>query len=352
MATTRDTVLLIASDTSLAGSNIADALLQHASFAWTPLRQEENNAGDRCWIASSLSNCRELVLWRTPKKLTCLDDADEECRRMLEAAPCSHSSENGIGTGNEMVRNIKDVLFLERHVAASASGQKSLTVHPIGNPREDLEPMGGVAGRLPPPSPRLASLLRSLRSVHGGQAASLEDFDVTFEATHHGPWLKSPALFAEIGSSEAEWSRADAGHCWADALWAEFSKPEPVSGPVVISIGGNHYMSHMNDLLKLHPGLMVGHMLPTYVLRDAGVEQIQASVKEALQATLLAHPEVPEIIVYMSKKSLRSAERQAVQTALESLAASLGPGSPVLRAVSTSAQLQKIIEADLAEVAV
>jgi len=93
-------------------------------------------------------------------------------------------------------------------------------------------------------------------------------------------------------------------------------------------------------------------MLPTYVLRDAGVEQIQASVKEALQATLLAHPEVPEIIVYMSKKSLRSAERQAVQTALESLAASLGPGSPVLRAVSTSAQLQKIIEADLAEVAV
>jgi D-aminoacyl-tRNA deacylase len=53
-------------------------------------------------------------------------------------------------------------------------------------------------------------------------AAAIADlaggFDITLEATHHGPWVETPCLFAEIGSSEAEWQRTDAAALWAAIL--------------------------------------------------------------------------------------------------------------------------------------
>ena len=36
------------------------------------------------------------------------------------------------------------------------------------------------------------------------------------QATHHGPWLETPALFAEIGSAPDDWERADASRFWAE----------------------------------------------------------------------------------------------------------------------------------------
>lgn len=51
---------------------------------------------------------------------------------------------------------------------------------------------GGMPGRCPPPSPRLAGCLRELRRAT--REAGLESsFDVTLEVTHHGPWLETPA---------------------------------------------------------------------------------------------------------------------------------------------------------------
>lgn len=51
---------------------------------------------------------------------------------------------------------------------------------------------GGMAGRCPPPSPRLAGCLRELGRAT--REAGLESsFDVTLEVTHHGPWLETPA---------------------------------------------------------------------------------------------------------------------------------------------------------------
>lgn len=43
-------------------------------------------------------------------------------------------------------------------------------------------------------------------------------FEVTLEATHHGPWHMHPTMFVEIGSKEEDWGREDAAHVWADVL--------------------------------------------------------------------------------------------------------------------------------------
>lgn len=52
-----------------------------------------------------------------------------------------------------------------------------------------------------PASPRIAPLFRQL--YDGVKASSLsEEFEVTLEATHHGPWhgAGTPCCFVEIGS--------------------------------------------------------------------------------------------------------------------------------------------------------
>ena len=64
-----------------------------------------------------------------------------------------------------------------------------------------------------PPGRRLASLYRRLHQLKKESAGSVsvpEGFGVSLEATHHGPYLRAPSLFIEIGSTEAEWERTDA----------------------------------------------------------------------------------------------------------------------------------------------
>ena len=80
--------------------------------------------------------------------------------------------------------------------------------------------MGGIPGRSPPPSPRLASLYRRLTSMTASSTLSTE-FSVSLEGTHHGPWLTTPSLFAEIGSVPEHWERRDVADLWAEVLFIE-----------------------------------------------------------------------------------------------------------------------------------
>src|SRR5205807_5140421 len=96
------------------------------------------------------------------------------------------------------------VVYRSKH--RSESGRPSLTVHPIGNP--GAAEFGGQPRTLVPSAPRwMTSALRSLR-----QAGGHLGYVVTFEATHHGPYLTSPTFYIEQGSTEREWrGRAGTG---------------------------------------------------------------------------------------------------------------------------------------------
>ena len=59
----------------------------------------------------------------------------------------------------------------------------------------------------------MTSLLRELKRRPPGCS-----FEVTYEVTHHGPYLETPTLFIEIGSSEATWGDRDAARAIARAL--------------------------------------------------------------------------------------------------------------------------------------
>ncbi|CAN4100361.1 unnamed protein product [Withania somnifera] len=99
-------------------------------------------------------------------------------------------------TTGEMV---DEVIFLSKHTAAS--NRPALTVHPIGVPHltegEQL-PVGGKPAWAAPPNPRIGPWFRLLKSIADLQNLTPE-FEVTLEATHHGPVTNAPTMFVEIG---------------------------------------------------------------------------------------------------------------------------------------------------------
>src|SRR3989442_130571 len=81
------------------------------------------------------------------------------------------------------------VVYLSKH--RSESRRPSLTVHPIGNPR--AAEFGGQPETLVPSAPQwMTAALRGLRREATGLA-----YEVTFEATHHGPYLTAPTFYIE-----------------------------------------------------------------------------------------------------------------------------------------------------------
>jgi len=201
---------------------------------------------------------------------------------------------------------VNEVFFLSRHVASS--GTLSLTVHPIGIPwLLDSTTSGGIPGKCSPPNRRISSLFRSI--LGETKFRNLENkYQVTLEATHHGPHVDLPTCFVEIGSSENEWSDADAGDILADCLAKEFEfthqqpplEVDSNTNIVVISIGGGHYVPKMNDLAKLGPGIHIGHCLTTYALeanlKGEVAEQLvpggwKQIISEAVHSTRISFPE-------------------------------------------------------------
>ena len=129
-----------------------------------------------------------------------------------------HVEADSIDKAHEKELNctVDEVLVLSRHV--STTNTPAITLHAVGLP--GVIPMGergkagGINGVLVPPSPRFATIFREM--LVEARKRKLDDhFDLTLEATHHGPVLETPTLYVEIGSTEADWSRDDALNLWA-----------------------------------------------------------------------------------------------------------------------------------------
>ena len=231
---------------------------------------------------------------------------------------------------NQTGELVSEVIFPSRH--AAASGKPSLTLHPIGVPHliKDEQPkFGGKSGYAAPPSTRLSSWWKMLQNyVEGTDLAN--QFELTLEVTHHGPWLEVPALFIEIGSTEETWPHEGAAELLASiisdgmgftsgknvGLW---DGNENAGELVLVTLGGGHYAPRANKLASMD-GIWLGHMLATYALpfEKSEDESIlpggtwKQSIDSALDATRNAFPN-GNIICSMDKKAFRGWQRQAIR---------------------------------------
>lgn len=193
-----------------------------------------------------------------------------------------------------------DVIFLSRHRAGS--GIPSLTVHPIGNwGRADL---GGRDETLVPASPHLmTNILRLLKLK-----ASHLPFETSFEVTHHGPYLETPAMYVEIGSDETMWGHRGA----AEAIASAIMEAGEEQGPVAIGIGGGHYAPRFTDVVSTSR-IAFGHMMPTYAIKEMDEERLRCMVVHALESS--GHAQM----AYLHKKSIKRSEATAIRRMLEGI---------------------------------
>ena len=179
----------------------------------------------------------------------------------------------------------EEIIFLSRHKAAS--GIPTLTVHPIGNfHNADL---GGRPQTLVPSSPgTMTCLLRSLA------ASDTEHFQVSFEVTHHGPYVSVPATFIEIGSDASQWDNRDAARMLASAL-LNYERKDHVS---VIGIGGGHYAPRFTEV-ALKYEINFGHMIPEYAFKDSDDDDIVRMIGASAENTFTK-------LAYVNKKAMKA----------------------------------------------
>ncbi len=148
---------------------------------------------------------------------------------------------------------LRMLVFLSTH--RSESGAPAATLHPLGN---FGEPLLGGGGRLLVPSAAAHMTGRLMRMKH---AFAGSRYAVTFEATHHGPLVGVPAMFAEIGSDESAWKDSKAALDIAKALL----HGSDAEGDIAIGVGGGHYCPRFTDL-ALKRKLVFSHFVPNHQL--------------------------------------------------------------------------------------
>jgi len=274
-------VLLISSAADTASMNIREALLSVQTWKET----------NRLWDNPLMVSEDGIYLALLPDEHLYHDNVDKDA---LEAG-----------------LKPKLVVFLSRH--RSEAGTRSLTIHPIGNYGNN--DFGGRPRRLVPSAPReMANLLRALK-----ESAREMEYAVTYEVTHHGPYLETPTMFVEIGSQEKEWEKQEAGRAIARAI-SMTNMGGCGDDITLVGVGGGHYAPRFSDIIFKKKACF-GHMVPAYALENADEQEAENILRMALDAT----PEAQG--VYIHKKGLKSREKQVVASALEEIGARvLGTG--------------------------
>jgi D-aminoacyl-tRNA deacylase len=171
--------------------------------------------------------------------------------------------------------DIEVIIFISKH--SSLSGTPTLSVHTPGN-LGDAE-MGGISRcvSVSPPHAMLETLKAMMRLKEKMQL----QYEVCYEGTHHGPSLNVPTMFAELGSSSAQWTDVNAAEAVGHAVMEATSKPGVSSVKAVLGIGGLHYNGKFTKL-ALENDLAFGHIIPKYAIPHVNVETLKQCVERTL----------------------------------------------------------------------
>ena len=171
------------------------------------------------------------------------------------------------------------LLFGSRH--RSEANKKSLLTHITGNLGGDNS-HGGNPYELAYGSTR--AIRESYLSLLKEQTNfSLDEFDVTVEATHHGPTsMETPLIFIEVGSTEKEYNNKKAVQAVANTLMKICMEKEEEKIHPSICFGGGHYTTRFNELMELTP-VAIGHILPKYQRENLTQEIVEQMIDKTIE---------------------------------------------------------------------
>src|SRR3989338_3993884 len=136
-------------------------------------------------------------------------------------------------------------VFISRHV--SKENTPAFTAHSIGN--WGNAEFGGKSNALCPSS---AVFLKRVFLELAEKAKGKRGYEITLEATHHGPFIGKPTLFIEIGSTEKEWADEGNGKIIANAIINSIKNYEHAerNDKIAIGLGGTHYCNNFVKIIQ------------------------------------------------------------------------------------------------------
>jgi len=172
--------------------------------------------------------------------------------------------------------NLELAVFISRH--SSLSGTPTLSVHTPGN-LGNAE-LGGISRKVSiSPANTMRDILKAIARFR--EAAHL-DYQVSYECTHHGPSLDVPAMFAELGSSPAQWNDSEAAEVVARAVFEGLATFKLSNAKPVLGIGGPHYNGKFTKM-ALETEIAFGHMIPKYAVADADLAMLKHCVEQTME---------------------------------------------------------------------
>jgi D-aminoacyl-tRNA deacylase len=202
------TFVLVASSKNLASMTIASALVRRHGFESTGIR----------FGSSALYQSGSVIIATIDSEIIEPPDLDTYFRPQAYIFLSTHRAESGI---------------------------PSLTVHTTGN-FTDKEVLGARPREVGAIDP---DLQKNYLIALNERKSQLEGYEITIEATHHGPTsLRRPVLFVELGSTEKQWGDAHAAEVISDALMASLASGKKWD-KVALAFGGTHYPQKFNKVL-------------------------------------------------------------------------------------------------------
>jgi D-aminoacyl-tRNA deacylase len=172
--------------------------------------------------------------------------------------------------------NLDLIVFLSRH--SSASGTPTLSVHTPGN--FGNAELGGLPRQVSvSPATAMRDALKAL--MHFKEEMKL-DYEVSYECTHHGPSLKVPTMFVELGSSPKQWNDLKAAEAVAHAAMTAIAKFGTSENAAVLGIGGTHYNQRFTRM-ALDGEAVFSHMVPKYAVHLVDSEMLRQCVERTVE---------------------------------------------------------------------
>uniref|UniRef100_A0A7J2TJY1 D-aminoacyl-tRNA deacylase n=1 Tax=Archaeoglobus fulgidus TaxID=2234 RepID=A0A7J2TJY1_ARCFL len=256
--------LIIGSREDKASMNIVSNLLSFDEF-------EKRKAGDY-----TLYIGEEFAIAEINERLIYADFIDEKLSNFLD---------------------FDEILFVSRH--SSKDGRKIFTCHVSGNPGKSE--YGGKPRSLARPSPMT---IKNFMLAMKKRMDRKPDFELTLEATHHGPSeIKKPCAFYEIGSTEREWVDKEAGEIVAEAI-VEAINSRRSEWKIAVGIGGTHYVPRQTEIV-LETEFTFGHNFAKYTFGDLDLEILRKAI-EMSSANFLIYDE--KSVISEVKKLIGSIE--------------------------------------------
>lgn len=198
------------------------------------------------------------------------------------------------------------IIVLSRHSSSSATA--SLTTHHAGNPTSKT--LGGEPYKLSTSAPPLSKALLSKYRETACSRGLLGEYDLTLEATHHGPTKPmKPIVFIEIGSIEENWRDERAHWAMAEAVARIVEEGIGDCTPAV-GYGDTHYPKKFTRL-HLESEYCLGHIIARYALRNINRKVIVESVEKTW-------PRRPEI-AFIQRKSGNAELRNMIVSIMDEL---------------------------------